>query len=132
MSEHITVGSEFLHYCTKCKLKLMHFVTVAMNGEAIKIQCKTCKKIGKYSPEKEKRVAKKKITKAKEEVNKVTINWSAARKTEPINYSIRKTFKKEDVIFHPRFSLGVVIKSNKNNIEVKFEDGEVKTLVHGK
>ena len=138
MSTQQNVGDEFVHMCTKCKLRLTHFVTVSMNGVALKVQCKTCKKHGKFVPEKQKWAAKEKktsvkaLSKSRAARKALTLDWDELKTQEPKNYSIREIFEVNDVIFHSKFSLGVVLKTNGNVLDVEFENAGIKQLVHNK
>jgi len=47
------------------------------------------------------------------------------------NYSVKETYKQEDLIRHPTFGLGVVTQTRPDKVDVTFKM-YVKTLIHGR
>ncbi len=130
-----SVGKEIVGYCGKCKLTLAHLIMAMDGSRIVKAQCKTCKAIHGHrsAPGSVKRKTAPR-TRKKVETRSVREIWNEqitqANQT-PETYSIKKTFKKGDVISHPKFGEGVVqsLVDNKK-IEVLFQM-DYKTLVHG-
>lgn len=55
----------------------------------------------------------------------------AVEKTRAVPYKMQSQYQPRMVIEHPKFGLGVVIKSFEDKIEVNFSDG-AKALVHNR
>lgn len=138
-------GEQILAYCSKCKMDLKATI-VAMNGAKIaKVTCNTCKTPRSYSAPKGAKepgaaptTRKRSSTPTEErEIKTVSVftEWtnqmSALNQTPRIPYMISTKFKEGDVIAHPTFGEGLVMKCiYPNKVEILFRD-DVKTLIHG-
>jgi len=122
--------------CTKCKMELNHTViSHTMDGIVARVQCRTCGSEHTYHPEKKKAPRKTARTTGKTAAAKKsqpTASDFAAlserlRDREPVSYSMSGSFKRDDVIDHPAFGIGLVMKDSHQRIEVLFSGG-LKTL----
>jgi hypothetical protein len=126
-------GKEVDAYCGKCKLELAHII-VAMNGSRIaKVECKTCHGVHAYrggppAPRKRRVAAKgerQPLTPGEYDTLIAGRDLSRARAYRPAS-----VFGANDVIDHPTFGLGVVVRVLADGkIEVGFPVG-LKLLVH--
>lgn len=134
-----SVGGNIDAYCLKCKLVLVHVVMFKMDGVVSRVKCKTCGAEHKYRgtlPAAKKPAAvrtpgmirAKKPAAAKVAVNDAPMQWALKSRNMPPgtpmrNYSMRETFKVNDVINHPVFGVGFVenVVSDKS-IYVLFND----------
>lgn len=134
--ERPKVGGDILSYCGRCKVELLHTVVAMMDGQPVKVQCKSCASNHKLRRTSGVKSATKRTSKPRtpKTVVRVAELWeqkvSAATK-DPVPYSVKSTFAKEDLIQHPKFGIGIVeqVVSTKK-INVFFRDAE-RVLVHG-
>jgi hypothetical protein len=134
-----SVGENIDAYCLKCKLVLAHVVMFKVDGVVSRVKCKTCGAEHKYRgtlPAAKKPAAvrtpsmtgAKKPAAAKVAINNAPLQWDLKNRNMPPetpmrNYSIRETFKVNDVISHPTFGVGFVEKIvTDKSIYVLFKD----------
>ena len=122
-------GNNLFTKCTKCKMELEHIV-VAHNADGIveRVKCLTCETEHKYRPAK-KPVKKKAAARNKPQGLK---KEDPARDFEKLSeefkgkkqlpYTMEGSFKADDVIDHPTFGMGIVVKATSQKMEVIFED----------
>lgn len=127
------VGGDILCFCSRCKLSLAHVVTAMVEGRAKRVICKTCKSEHGYrAGGVEGRITHRAALRQKtvilaSEYWQTRINES---KGEPVPYAPTATFRKGDVMAHPKFGLGCVEEVRlSGKILVFFRDGE-KILIH--
>ena len=133
-----TAGSEIDSHCLKCKDLTNHTIVALAEGKIAKVQCNVCKGKHKYRPAKPEKAAPVKKRGGKTSTAKAS---SAALKekkavaefeallqdrdtAEAKPYAMTATFKKNDMIDHPTFGLGLVtamIPADK--MEVMFKTG---------
>lgn len=135
------VASSFYCQCSKCGQDRYHKVLTHTNETTVRLKCEVCGKTGNHNLEAKKASATK--TKSTR-----TSNRSAAAKAShhhsvfetlkgniqsavAVPYSMKISFKEEQVVQHPKFGLGLVRSVQGDKIEVFFED-EVRFLVHGR
>lgn len=137
----IRVGGEVDAHCNKCELNLAHTI-LAMVGTAIKrVQCNTCGSQHMFRGQQPLQKAasfsspKKTATPRTPKAEVVVIGFDELLKgkdlTKARKYSIRDTFKVDEVVDHPTFGFGIVSAARPDKVEITFK-AEVKTLVHGK
>ncbi|MBI2605166.1 MAG: hypothetical protein HYW49_03695 [Deltaproteobacteria bacterium] len=139
-------GDEILAYCGSCKMDLRATI-VAMSGASIaRVMCKTCKKERGYrspkgaaEPGKAPGAASRpRAPREEREVKTVSVfvEWermmnehkAAAR----VPYTVQAALKLNDIIQHPAFGEGYVMKlHHPNKAEVLFRD-DIKMLLHSK
>ena len=134
-----SVGENIDAYCLKCKLVLAHVILFKVDGLANRVKCKTCSAEHKYRgtmPAIKKTAAvrpsgavrAKKTAAAKVTVNDAPRQWdlkirNMAPSTPMKNYSIKETYKVNDVINHPVFGVGFIEKTaSDKSIFVLFND----------
>lgn len=123
-----SVGENIDAYCLKCKLLLAHVILFKVNGAVSRVKCKTCGAEHKYrgatSPAKKsdtskslprKTAATKKPVASKLSDGQIALQWDLkSRNRQPdgpmLNYSLKETYKVNDVINHPTFGVGFVEK----------------------
>jgi hypothetical protein len=144
-------------YCRFCKTNVTGVVSAIVNGQVVKVQCRSCKNFQDYKmpidlQEKKvkalKRVLKKREaksegerptpqTKAEDLSQEAMIRrlWEEAIKdTNPLKtpiYSPYKAYSKDDIITHPDYGLGVVGEVGTDFFFALFRDG-YKRLEHNK
>jgi len=108
--------------CTKCR-KITNHIIVAMDGETpAKVECNTCKGQHKYrKPAAKRQPANPKAAEQKEwAALQPDMNTAAAKA-----YSMEGKYKAQDLINHPTFGLGVVLRiAGYRKMEVLFEGGK--------
>jgi len=133
------VGENIDAYCLKCKLLLAHVILFKVDGAVSRVKCKTCNAEHKYRgtlPGAKKAAAtrtsgvvraKKPVT-AKATVNDAPREWDRKSRNMPPgtsirDYSIKESFKVNQVINHPSFGVGFVEKvASDKSIFVLFND----------
>jgi len=155
---HIYQLGDFIDiYCRFCKLNLTGVVSAIVNGNVVKVQCRTCKNFQDYKPpideEEKKRKALKRVLKRREsksQGNKAAAQtkiedlsqeamirrlWEEAVKdTNPLKtpiYSPYHTYSKDEIITHPDYGLGVVGEVGTDFVFALFRDG-YKRLEHNR
>jgi hypothetical protein len=155
MVDHsLDVGADIHTYCTRCKADRWHVIVAKVGAgasERIKrVQCKTCDSLHNLREEKSDRPHKEpKSRKAQPRTRRSSIQmggydgmpkpWQALVNDREVageehqSYSIRKLFEVGNLVEHPKFGLGVVLKLVDNNqkAEVAFKEG-IKLLVVGR
>lgn len=137
----IRVGGEVDAHCNKCNLNLAHTI-LAMVGTAVKrVQCNTCGSQHMFRGEQPLQKAASFAAPRRASAPRtprsevVTIGFDELLKgkdlTRARKYSIRETFKVDDVVDHPTFGFGIVSAVRVDKVDITFK-AEVKTLVHGK
>ena len=115
--------------CTKCKMEREHIV-VTHDAEGIveRVKCLSCESEHKYRPAK-KRVRNKSASGKKiatimpedpaRDFEKLSEKFEG--KTE-LPYTMKGSFKADDVIAHPTFGMGIVVGASSQKMEVIFRD----------
>ena len=137
-ANNLTAGSEVDSHCLKCKDLTNHTIIAMADEKIAKVQCNVCGGKHKYRPAKPAKAAKAKTRVSKTAASraasaalkeqKAAADFEALFKdrdtAEAKPYAMTATFKKNDMIDHPTFGLGLVtaiIPADK--IEVRFETG---------
>jgi hypothetical protein len=122
------VAQNLATLCTKCEMEMNH-VVVAHNarGSVERVKCLTCGTEHKY------RSTKKKAARTPSKKNSVLRKVDFAkvfeelaenfRDKQPFPYSMSGSFKKDDVIDHKTFGMGIVTNAYPDKMEVAFSDG---------
>lgn len=145
----IRVGGEVDAHCNKCDMNLAHTI-LAMVGTAIKrVQCNTChsqhmfrgaqplqKATSLAAPRKASTSsssgpARPRTPKAEVVVIGFDELLRGKDLTKAKKYSIRDTYKVDEVVDHPTFGFGIVSAVRVDKVDITFK-ADVKTLVHGK
>lgn len=130
MTDNYTTGGYIEALCTKCKLELGHTIIAMLDNVPQRVKCNTCNGEHNYrnKPSVKTRTRsaadgrKTKCRKADydEQISVLTGgDLSNARK-----YSMEDNFKKDEIIDHPAFGIGIVLSVIQNDkMEILFKDG---------
>jgi hypothetical protein len=136
MTNSYSAGEDIESWCTKCKLELGHTIVAMVGNLPKRVKCNTCNSLHNYRAKPvEKGSARTRASGQKRTSRGKTYKDYLALLTEadrsnPRAYSIKSTFRENDVIEHPKFGTGLVLPTVKDNkIEVIFENGP-KLLIH--
>ncbi len=134
-----SVGDTVDAYCLKCKLLLAHVVLFKVNGEISRVRCKTCGAEHKYrgatrggkkavAPRTAGVIRTKKTVAEKATASEAPLQWdlksrNMSPETPVRGYSMRDLYKAGDVISHPVFGVGFVVRVlSDKSISVLFHD----------
>ncbi len=130
MVKSYSVGEDIDAWCTKCRLELDHTITAIVDNLPKRVECNTCK--GKHNFRTKPAGASRTKTKSpgrKAKSLEAMYNEHLSRLTDgdlsnAKKYSINGTFKKDEIIDHSRFGIGIVLSIVKTNkVETLFKDG---------
>lgn len=139
----LEAGNDVNSYCLKCKDITNHTIIALVDGKVHKVECNVCKGRHNYRPTKPE---KKGTTKNKPTARATAAASAKQAKVEAhfeemvagrdpsvaLAYDMTATFKKNDLIDHPMFGLGVVTEIvMPDKIEVLFIQ-ETKLLLCGR
>jgi len=133
----VKVGGEVDAFCGKCELTLAHTVHAMVGSTPVKVECNTCHAVHRYrapagSGSAVSATQRKAGKPAREKKVEITFDeLLAKRKSTPIPYSAKRTFKEDEVVDHPAFDVGFVSGVRDGKVEITFRS-DVKTLVHGR
>lgn len=124
-------GKEILYHCPKCNLQLAHTVLAVVNAQPARIRCNTCKSERNYrrsSPKTKKEVSKEPSRKHhSRELYDQKIQESLMK--SPKTYSPQMEVEIGDLVQHPKFGKGVVLRLiPPDRMEAIFPE-DTKTLV---
>jgi hypothetical protein len=134
MTEHqIEAGSSVESQCKKCKTVTDHYVVVMVGEKISKVECKVCKARHAFaSPKAEPKVKtpaaprpKKAALASSKQAQALAEQWEkmVSPCSKPLTYSMDRTFSVGDVVEHPSFGRGYVLKAMKPcTVEIQFKD----------
>lgn len=133
------VGADILTFCSRCKIELAHVIVSMVDGTPVKVICKTCRSEHKYKKTAGASVGKTRKTptaRASKSTIRLADLWekriSESKAVVPQKYTIQELFKKNDLLEHIKFGLGVVEEVlGSGKVRVLFKDEE-RVLIHGK
>ncbi len=138
-----TTGGNCDAWCTKCKLDLAHTIHAMVDGLPVKVECNTCHGIHKYRPTAAMKAAAKAARARRSSSGRasapkappVMIQWREALErlqgVEQNRYSVKEVLEVDQVVDHPKFGVGVVVKIlEPTRARVIFQDEE-RTMVMG-
>lgn len=129
-----SVGDNIDSYCLKCKLVLAHVIMFKVDGVINRVKCKTCGAEHKYRgtaiPGVKKTAAArgKKPVAAKATADDAPLRWNLKSRNMPPetsipDYSVKDTYKVNNVFNHPTFGIGFVEKvASDTSVFVLFRD----------
>jgi len=125
------VGGEIDSWCTRCKRMLNHTVVAKLDGKVRRVLCLTCDGQHAYARAKpgSGAAATAKPRAARRTTPKVAVPVDDGRPARP--YTVSDAYKAEEMIHHPQYGRGRVVKAKKDKIDVTFADG-AKILVHAR
>ena len=136
MGNNYTVGGYAEGWCTKCRLQLGHTIIAMVDNVPAKVKCNTCNSQHNFHAKEsgKSRTSPKTTSKSASSPRKIKtqeVNYndytsrladydlSAAKK-----YSLSGNFKKNEIIDHFKFGVGIVLSViQSNKIEILFKDG---------
>lgn len=133
-------GQDCDAWCGKCKMVLRHVIHAVVEGNPVRVECKTCRGIHKYKPSEKGTGARRRTRTARREAapkaDQTLLEYERLTKDKTIDdgrkYSIKETFADSEIVLHPKFGLGIVKKVMPDRkIEVHFREG-VRVLVHSR
>ncbi len=143
----IDVGRDIDCRCTRCKMELAHTIIAMVNGVPARVKCNTCHSERKYRAPKragktttkrrtttttKARATRKASAYEKEEQWSALMNKAQAEGRDGLDYSMRETFEKGQLVVHKKFGAGFVMGAlGATKIRVCFRDGE-RVLVHAR
>lgn len=138
----VGVGGDVLVHCNRCELDLWHTVVAKVDGLVKRVKCNTCKTEhavrGETRAHKQPRGAKPPAPAVVRVQNRVPHKpWKELMEGRDVSgaveYSVKATPGKNDVVKHPTFGLGVVtdLSDDRKKATVLFEAGE-KVLAIGR
>jgi septal ring-binding cell division protein DamX len=135
------VGGEVDALCTRCKMNLAHTILAMVGTKPVRVRCNTCGGDHAFrgppgaSERKASTSTAKRTAAPKEKVAKVVVSFddTLAGKdvASSVPYSVRETFKLDQVINHPTFGQGFVSAVRGDKVDITFRS-EVRTLIHGR
>jgi|SRR3972149_1117813 len=141
MGNNYTVGGYAEGWCTKCRLLLGHTIIAMVENIPARVKCNTCnsqhnfhaKESGKSrtSPKTTSKSASasKKIKTQEANYNDYTSRLAGYDLSTAQKYSLGGNFKKDEIIDHFKFGVGIVLSViQSNKVEILFKDG-LKILV---
>jgi hypothetical protein len=141
-------GSEVLVYCSSCKMDLMATIVAKVGSKIVRIQCRTCRKELAYkaakgvndpaqAPAPKAKRASSGASAASAKSVSVNEEWKKlmsenAGKVEKVVYSAKKALVQGNMVVHPTFGEGIVMRViYPDKAEILFEY-DMKTLIHSK
>ncbi len=139
MSNNYSVSGNVDGWCTKCKLELAHTIIAMTENVPVKVKCNTCNSEHKFRSRKS-AASRPKSAKSKNPARKIKTQeanyndyisrLSDYDMTRVRIYSMEGSYKKDEIIEHSKFGVGIVLSLiQTNKIEMLFKDGP-KILVH--
>lgn len=129
----LTVGAYIKYYCSRCKLELGHTVLAMVGASPARVKCDTCKSERNYrqadrlssvldAPQASRRIAPVERPKYSNSDLYAQKMREAVMK-DPKPFSMKQAFAANDVITHPSFGKGIVLKLiHPDRMEVLFQD----------
>jgi hypothetical protein len=123
----LRVGSEIKYLCPKCQLELAHTILAMIGREPVRIRCNTCKSERNYrapkpfQPKSERRIVTARAPVTDESMYHKLLKAHATRPEK--KYNIGETFELNDLVIHPTFGRGIVIRTIfPDRVEVLFQE----------
>ena len=145
-----TGTNEVLAYCGSCKMDLVAMVVAKVGSKIVKVQCNTCKKERAYkapkgitepgqvpAPKKPRKRATSAAEAAEARTVSVEAEWTrlmgeADKAATRVKYTPKTTLKLGDIVQHPSFGDGVVMRLiHPDKAELIFKT-DMKLLIHSR
>lgn len=124
----LKVGSEIKYPCPRCQLELAHTILAMVGRDPVRVRCNTCRSERNYRAPKafeaksERRIVSATRAPVSDESLYNKLLKDNATKPEK-KYSIKENFGMSDIVIHPTFGRGIVIrKIFPDRVEVLFQD----------
>lgn len=131
--KQLSAGDNIESRCTKCRTVMNHTIVAMVDGQPGRVECNTCKGIHNYrKPAVEKPTpgskAAPKARKKSVKIDPDLATWAELalerKEGSAVTYSLQGVFKQDQVINHPTFGLGMVIRLvPPNKVEILFQEG---------
>ena len=124
-----SVGGNVVAWCTKCKIELEHTIVAMVENLPKKVKCNTCGGQHIYRLKPAERSTASKRTTRKVKSNEVAYaelleTLTGGDLPNARKYSMQGNFKKDEILEHPTFGLGIVTAVvQKHKMEIMFKDG---------
>lgn len=130
-AKQLSAGDVIESRCTKCRTVMNHTIVAMVNDLPGRVECNTCKGVHNYRKPAEEKPAKTAKTPRKRASNKIDPDlavWAELALdqsgTTASAYSMQAVFKQDEVVRHPTFGLGKVMRLvPPNKVEILFEEG---------
>ncbi|MFI5365028.1 MAG: hypothetical protein ACHQ4J_05345 [Candidatus Binatia bacterium] len=140
MMVQAVIGKSVDGWCAGCKLMLAHTIEAVVSGKITRTHCNTCGAQHAYrrNPPGTASAKIRGASSASGRLTKATapaVDYQALLHGRDISnaraYKMSERFQPKEIIRHPTFGIGCVVRvRDTNKIDVGFSDG-VKTLTHG-
>lgn len=126
--------------CTKCKVVRIHTIVAMVDGQVVRVKCNSCGGEHNYHPPKEEKVSKPRraavarvgssLSARGNSVSSLDYGeqWQSIMSGKDENlavpYSSDGKYRKEILLAHPTFGMGVVQALSYGKINVLFKDGQ--------
>lgn len=131
------VGKNIDAFCSRCQLTLAHIVLYEVGGTVQGVKCKTCRAEHRYhgpKPVKKREVPAERRPGVAFKAQRPPVRPADARQWEQFNaaaapdavtwdYQLAERYEKGDIISHPQFGRGFVVKITADSMEVLFREG---------
>lgn len=134
------VGKSVEGWCARCKLMLAHTIEAVVNNKITRTHCNTCGAQHAYrrNPPGTASAKLRGASSANGRSTKATapaVDYEALLRGRDVRnarvYKMSERFQPKEIIQHPIFGVGLVVRvRDSNKIDVGFTDG-LKTLTHG-
>ena len=146
MFDHsLGVGKDLHTHCTKCAGDRWHVVVAKVDGKIKRVECKICGSLHNLKVHLEKAAPHKRGSESPSRRKMVTSSSVPGKPWQQLvmdrevagegkqGYNLSSGYSMGNLIDHPKFGLGVVVKilDNQRRAEVAFEDG-MKVLAIGR
>jgi hypothetical protein len=130
MVKSYSVGEDIEAWCTKCRMELDHTIIAMVDNLPKRVECNTCK--GKHNfrvrlsgtGRAKSKGPGRKVRSREARYNEHLSKFTDADLSNAKKYSIRENFKKDEIMNHPSFGIGIVLSIVKTNkVETLFKDG---------
>ena len=134
------LGKSVDSWCGRCKLMLAHTIEAVVNNKITRTHCNTCGAQHAYRRNPPGTASAKlrgasSASRRSTNTNAPAVDYQALLRNQDVGnaraYKISERFQPKEIIHHPTFGVGLVVRTrDTNKIDVGFTDG-MKTLTHG-
>ncbi len=127
-AKQLSAGDNIESRCTKCRTVMNHTIVALVDGRPGRVECNTCKGIHNYRQPTAKKAAAAPRKRVTRKVDPDLALWAELslnnKKGKAVTYSLQGVFKPEQIVNHPTFGLGKVVRLvPPNKVEILFQEG---------
>ncbi len=127
-AKQLSAGDNIESRCTKCRTVMNHTIVALVDGQPGRVECNTCKGIHNYRQPTTKKAAAAPRKRVTRKVDPDLALWAELsldnKKGKAVTYSLQGVFKPEQIVNHPTFGLGKVVRLvPPNKVEILFQEG---------